>query len=209
MSCRSEPSRMKADQILVRQYVDPGESVGIGPYRVVNAREIEIEFGATVLQQVGQQERHFMHRQRILSGPGDLIPHPWVRRCVDRPGYKLVPGIGKNTSFSSNCAHQGVKHEQTTRNLPSTAVSRRSTAPVVRAETGTSSSNTLRNLLEQMRFDARFIRGKRKCILLVQSFQNLFKAFKVIGCPRMFSGKKFFPIPPAAYKFAIVETVLN
>ena len=48
-------------RIRVGQHFDPGEAVRIGPHRVVNAREINIELAAPFLQKVRQQKRHLVH----------------------------------------------------------------------------------------------------------------------------------------------------
>ena len=52
---------MTADQVFVRERLDPGEAIRVRPYRVVNAREINIEFAAPIFQKVWQEKRHLVH----------------------------------------------------------------------------------------------------------------------------------------------------
>src|SRR5689334_4716784 len=80
------------DEVWIGKHFDPREAVGIGPDWVVDAREVNVEFSAAVFEQVRQQERHLVHREWILSRPGDLVPHVWMRWGVDWPRHEFVPG---------------------------------------------------------------------------------------------------------------------
>src|SRR5438552_9513492 len=102
---------MAANHLLVSKNLYPRESVRIGPHGIVNTGEVDVQFATPVFQQLRQQERKLMHRERVLLGPGNLVPHLRMWWCVDRLGYKLVPGVGKDASFGGNGAHQGVEHE--------------------------------------------------------------------------------------------------
>src|SRR6185503_1886827 len=109
------------DEIRVGQHLDPRKTVGVGPYRVVNTREVNVEFRAAVFEQMRQQERHFIHRQWILARPRRLVPHLRVWRRVNWPRYEFIPGVWIDTAFSCDGAEQRVQHEETTRYGPTTA----------------------------------------------------------------------------------------
>src|SRR5205823_12191493 len=105
------------------------EAVGVRPHRVVDAREVSINLPATVLQEVRQQERKLVHRERVLARPSEFVPARRVRRRVDWTGYELVPGVREHTALCGDSAEQSVEEKERARDLPAAAVARRSRAP--------------------------------------------------------------------------------
>ena len=58
------PSRSEGDMQshfrFIGERFDPRESVGIGPHRVVDAAEINVEFAAAILQKMRKKKRHLV-----------------------------------------------------------------------------------------------------------------------------------------------------
>src|ERR1051325_11741538 len=78
-----------ADEIRSGQHLDPREAVGVGPYRVVDSREVDVKLRAAVFQEVRQQKRHLVHREWILARPRRFVPHLRMRRRVDWARHKI------------------------------------------------------------------------------------------------------------------------
>src|SRR5947207_1195374 len=102
---------MASDQTFISERFNPREAIGIRPHRVVNAREVRVEFAAAFLQKMRQQKRHFVHRQRKFLRPIYFAPHLRMRRRVDWLRYKLIPGVWENAAFGRDRAEQSVEHK--------------------------------------------------------------------------------------------------
>ena len=103
---------VQPDLGLVAQSLDPGEPVGVGPDRVVDAREVDLEPLASFVQELWQEERHLHEGQWILEWPCELVPLLGVRRHVHRPGHELVPGVGKGATLGGHRPHKTVQQKQ-------------------------------------------------------------------------------------------------
>ena len=127
---------VEADEALVGERLDPREPVGVRPDGVVDAGEVHLEAAAPLLQEVRQEERELVQRQRELVRPGQLVPAVRVRRQVDRRGHELVPGVRVRPALRRDRAEQRVQEEEAARDLPAAEVAGRGRAPVVGREPG-------------------------------------------------------------------------
>src|ERR1044071_4846264 len=98
--------RMTSDQAFISERFDPRKAIRIRPHRVVNAREVSVEFPASLFQKMWQQKGHLMHRQRKFLRPIDLAPHLRMRRRVNRLRHKLVPRVWKDAALGRDRGHQ-------------------------------------------------------------------------------------------------------
>ena len=114
-----------------------------------------------------KQERHLVHRERELARPGLLVPHPGMRRRVNRLRHKFVPGIWENSALSSDGAEQSVKHEQGARDRPAVTDPGGHTAPVVTTQFCSRSCNDLRDLFDCFGINAGFIGGEFESVISV------------------------------------------
>ena len=71
---------VQPDLLGIAQHLDPGEPVGVGPHRVVDPREVDLERAAAVGEELRQEERQLVHRERVLDRPRQLVPGVRVRR---------------------------------------------------------------------------------------------------------------------------------
>ncbi len=114
---------VQADLGLVGERLDPAEAVRVGPHRVVDPGEVDVELAAPLEQEVRQEERHLVHRQRKLERPVELVPLVGVLlRQVDRPRHELVPGVGIGAALGGDGAEQGVEQKERPRHLPAALV---------------------------------------------------------------------------------------
>ena len=101
-----------AHLLLVGEHLHPAQPVRVGPHRVVDAGEVGVEPAAAVLEQVREQETQLVLRQRVLLGPGQVLPDAGMRRHVDRPRHELVPGVGERAALGGDRAEQRGDQEQ-------------------------------------------------------------------------------------------------
>src|SRR4030095_1840194 len=99
---------MQADHLLVAEHFDPVKPVGVRPYGVVHASEIYVEFSPSVFEEMRQQERQLVHRERVLARPRQRVPLRWMRRGVDRTRDKFIPRVRIGTAFGRYGAKQGI-----------------------------------------------------------------------------------------------------
>ena len=113
---------VQADFLFIAQGFNPRKPVGVGPDRVIHAREVDIEFRALFFQEMWQEKRKFVDCQRVLGWPGKRIPHRRVGWGMDRPRHKLVPRVGICPARCRHSAHERVEEKQCPRDLPAAEI---------------------------------------------------------------------------------------
>jgi hypothetical protein len=130
---------------LVGQHLDPAEAVGVGPHRVVDAGEVDVDACRALLQEVRQQERQLVHAPAgTRAGQVSSFHTCRVRRQVDRLGHELVPGVRVGAALGATAPEQRVQQEQGARHLPAAQVAGGGRAPVVRRQPGARPATTRR-----------------------------------------------------------------
>ena len=81
---------VQADRVAVGQHLHPREAVGIGPHRVVDAREVDVELAALLLEEMRQQEAHLEEGERVLAREEQLVPVVGRRRRIRMLRDELV-----------------------------------------------------------------------------------------------------------------------
>ena len=198
-----------ADLVLVTQDLHPAQPVGVGPHRVVDADEIGVQPAAALGEEVRQQERHLVLRQRVLQRPGQLLPHARVRRDVDGPRHELVPGVGERAPGSPHRAEQRADEEQRARHLPSAQVAGGRRPPRVTGEAGPRPRDDAGGLGQDCLVDAGFGRGEAERELGVQPGQDLLERLEGDRHARMAGREVLGPVPPAAHELPVVGLRLD
>ena len=133
--CRFRPCRgqrdMAADEVFVRERFKPAEAVGVGPHRVVHPTEVRVELPAAFFQEVRQQDRCLVMRQRVLVGPGHVVPPAVRMHGLGWYGNELVPTVGTYPTLGADRAGQHIQHPQAAGDLPAALVPCRRGAPAV------------------------------------------------------------------------------
>ena len=146
---------MQPYTLRVREHLDPGEAVGVGPDGVVDAGEIDVQVPVSLRRQVRQQERHLHEAQREIRGPRQVVPALRVlRRHPDRAGHELVPRVGKRPAGNRDRPEQRVQEKEHPRDLPSAQVAGRGASPVVGGQPGTRARDDLRHRFDGTGRDA-------------------------------------------------------
>ena len=201
---------VQADLRLVRDRLDPREAVGVGPDRVVDAGEVDVEPPAAVLQEVRQQERHLVHRERVLLRPGELVPLVRVRRRVDRLRDELVPGVRERPAGDADRADERVQQEERARDLPAARGCRRrrcarcgceGACPRRPRHLATSSMTAAATP------DSRSAKAKR--VLGVELLEGTLEGLERRRLARALRLQELLPVPPAPHELAVVEVVLD
>ncbi len=212
--CGFTPDRREGhvtpDEILVGEGLQPREAVGVRPDRVVHAREVRVQFAATVLQEMRQQNRQFVVRERILLGPREFVPVAVRMRVLGWHGDELVPAVGAGSTLGSHRTRQHVEEEQRSCRLPTTFVARCRCTPVVRRQpTRHRTPDVLGNLANLVGVYTTDVLGALGGVVGVEVEQGrcqvVERALHVGAC--------FFeedvPVHPAAHELAVPRAVLD
>ena len=206
---RGRQRHVQSHELLVREDVDPGEAVGVRPHRVVDAREIDLEPAAPILQQVGQQHRHLVHRQRILGRPVEIVPYLGMGRHVNRSGHELVGDVGMRAAFGADRAGERVEQEERAGDLPSAEVAGGGAAPRVGRQARASAPDHLGELGDRRRLDTRLLRCGFERVAFVEPGELGREILKRRLDIRMLGAQILEPVPPAPHELAVVETVAD
>ena len=122
---------MAADLLRVPKHLHPGETVGIGPQRVVDAGEVGVQRGPPGFQEVGQQDRQLMVGERVLDGPLEFVPTTLGFGVGWGNGDELVPAVGVGPTLGAHRASQHVQELEAPGHHPATLVARRRSPPGV------------------------------------------------------------------------------
>ena len=118
----------------VLQRLHPGEAVGIGPDRVVDPAEVDVERAATLVEEVRQQDRHLVVSERELLGPLEVVPLVGVRRTDRVVRLELVHAVAGGTALGGDRTGEHVQEEETAGDLPTAHVAGAGGPPVVAGE---------------------------------------------------------------------------
>src|SRR6266850_7043763 len=132
-----------------------------------------------------------------------------MRRDMNRFWYKLVPGIWKHAAFSCYRTQQCIYHEQAARYLPTAAVSRRSTTPIMTGKSRARRRNNSRNLFKNRGVDPGLKCSELEGVFLVKALKQKLEVFEYRFKFRVLKRKELFPIPPRSNKFPVVQIVLD
>ena len=188
----------------VAQQLDPAEPVGVGPHRVVDPREVHLERAAAVGDQVRQQERQLVHRQRVLRRPGQLVPGVRVRRGVDRARHELVPAVGVRAALARDRAEQRVEQEQRARHLPAAEVARRGAAPGVGRQPRAGGRDHLGDLAQHRGVDAGLARREVERVARPHRGELALEVLEARVRPAERGGHVLLPVPPSPDELAVV-----
>jgi hypothetical protein len=99
---------VQADPLLVAEHLDPRRAVRIGPDRIEDAREVDVE---TLLlrDEVGQQRAHLVVGERVFARVEQLVPDVLRRRLHERLRHELVPAVRRGAALG---ADRSGEHDQ-------------------------------------------------------------------------------------------------
>ncbi len=201
---RRRQRHVQPDLRLVLQHLDPGEAVGVGPHRVVDAREVDLEPAAPLLHQMRQQERQLVHRERVLDGPVEVVPLRRVARQLDRLGDELGPGVEVGAAGRAHRAEERVDQEQRARHLPAALVAGRGAAPGMGRERGAGARDHLGDLAQRRGIDARLLGGALEGEVGVERRELALERLEGLRQLRPLGGEPLLPVPPATHEVAVV-----
>ena len=78
-------------RLFALEHLEPHETIGVNPHRVVDAREINIDVAAPFLEHVRQKNGHLIMCERILDGVMQFVPRFGRGRTLERLGHELIP----------------------------------------------------------------------------------------------------------------------
>ena len=127
LATRRGEGDVAADQLLVREHLQPREAVRVRPHRVVDAREVGVEPAPPLLQEVGQQDRQLVVRASGYS-IGQVSSFQ-LRRAgggfFGGTGMNLFHPFGLVPPSVPDRSGEHVQQQQAPRRLPATLVARR------------------------------------------------------------------------------------
>ena len=195
---RRRQSDVKADPRRVRQHLDPGEAVGVGPDGVVHPREVHVQAPVPLRRQVGQQERHLHQAQGVVARPGQVVPPLRMpRRHADGPGYVLVPRVGVGAAGNCDGPRERVQQKEAAGDLPSAQVARGGAPPVVRGEATSGLRDRLRHRADRGFGDAALRRRELEGVAVVEVFEDPLEGLEVGGLAGVVRLQVLSPVPPA------------
>ena len=106
------------DFAFIPQRFEPEEAVGIDPHRVVDAGKIDVNFAPFFLQEVGQQEAHFVESERPFVGDVQFVPGVARRGNFERLGDKFAPTVGVDAAGRPHAAGENIEEEEAAGHLP-------------------------------------------------------------------------------------------
>ncbi len=120
------------DQLLVPQDLHPRTPVRIRPDRVEDPGEVRVDPPASFLQEMWQQLRQLVMRERPLRRIQQLIPPRLRRGSEEALRDELVPRVELMTTTRAHRPGQHVQQNQSPCRLPAAQIARRRSAPDMR-----------------------------------------------------------------------------
>ena len=143
----------------VLQRLHPGEAVGIGPDRVVDPAEVDVERAAALVEEVRQQDRHLVVSERELLGPLEVVPLVGVRRTDRVVRLELVHAVAGGTALGGDRTGEHVQEEETAGDLPTAHVAGAGGPPVVAGELRRVGADHCSDLADGVGVDAGLLLG--------------------------------------------------
>jgi len=191
---------------LVQQGLDPAEAVGVGPHRVVDAAEVGVDRAAALGHELGQQERHLVHRERVLQRQVQLVPHRHRVGVDGRSRLDLVPAVGVGPAGHGDRAHQRVEEQQAARDLPAALVGDRCRAPRVGRQPAAGAGDGLGDRQQARLVDARLGGGEREGVRRVLGGEQLLEHREGLLALGVAGGEELAPVEPALDVVAVVRS---
>ncbi len=139
----------------VFQHLHPREAVGVGPQRVVDAREVHVELAAAFFEEMRQQETHLEERERELLREQQLVPVLGSRRRIRVLRHEFVRDVQIHSALLAHRAHQDHEEVERAGNLPSPQVTGGRGAPTVSGKRRAGIGNRFSRFQNLVRRDAR------------------------------------------------------
>ena len=200
---------VQPDLVVVGQHLHPREAVRVGPHRVVDAREIDVERAAILLEEMRQQKTHFEKRQRIFLREQQLVPvvgRLWLR---DVPGYELVRQVKADAPFGADRSRQHDEQVEAARNLPAPQVAGRCRSPVMGAEAAARAADRPRRLDNLRGCHTGFVGGelwRELGIELLEQDDEVLEGDGEVGA-RPAQGAA--PVHPGPHELAVIEILVE
>ena len=100
---------MALDLGFIAQRLDPTQSIGVGPHRVVDAGKVQSQLAPAFFKEVRQEKTHLKEGQWIFGCPHHLVPGIRRGRHVGRLGDEFVPPAGRRSADCSDSPGQDCK----------------------------------------------------------------------------------------------------
>ena len=191
----------------VLEGLEPAEAVRVGPDRVVDAREVGVEATASLVEEVGEQDRHLVVGEGVLDRPVELVPLLDRLAALGGSRGELVPAVSAGAAGGADRAGQHVDEEQTPGHLPPTEVAGSGRAPVVRGELRRMTSDDLGDLAEGVTGDPADVLGPFGGVLGVLVEQRLLEALELAGQVGASLLEVGLPVDPATHEVALPGAV--
>ncbi len=188
------------DELLVGERLDPGEAVRVGPDRVVDPAEVDVDLPAAVLEQVRQQDRHLVGATAGTPAATACSFHcSCAARHVRPVRDELVPAVRAGAPERADAAGEHVEEEQGAGDLPATEVAGGRRAPHMCGQPATRGRDDLRQLLDLLGRDLRLGGGEVEGVGGVVLGQPVQEHREVVGrVVRVQGGHVGRPVHPAA-----------
>ena len=194
---------MAVDLLRVFQRFEPGEAVGVGPDRVVDTRKIGVELAAAFVQEVRQQNRHLVVRERKFLWPAQLVP-ALERRCsLGLVRSEFVPAVTGCAALGADRAGEHIEEEKTARDLPAALVACAGSAPVVAGELGRVFADDLSDLADLRSRDASDVLGALGGVLAVVILESSLDRLEGLRHVGVQLGEERLPVDPAAHEVTL------
>ena len=194
-----------ADLGLVGEDFHPRQPVGVGPHRVVDADEVGVELAAALGEEVRQQERHLVLRQRVLQRPGQVLPDAGVRAGCGSAAARTCSSAFGNVPPSVATAPSSAEMRNRVRDTchpPRLPGGRR--APGVAGEPGAGARDDLGDLGKHAGVDPRFGGREVEGELRVEHGEHLLERLERDRPAGEAGLQVLSPVPPPADEVPVI-----
>ncbi len=201
---RSERN-MAADRLRVREHLNPRETVGVGPDRVEDPREVDVHAAAAVLDKVRQDLAHLVVGKRVFGRPDEFVPSLLRWRHVKEGGVELGPGAGRGPPFGADRACQDVQQVQRARHLPAAEVTDGARPPDMGREPAAGARDHLRDLGDLLDRHLTFGGGELEGVFRVLHDEPLDEALECRLVVRVRGRHPLWPVDPFLDEATVIE----
>ena len=113
---------MEANLVLVLEHLEPGETVRVRPDGVVDTCEVDVKLRPLLFEEVREQHRHLVVRQRVFLGPQQLVPTAVRWWHVPVLWFEFDPSRRRHTTFRANGAGEDMEELECSGALPTVEV---------------------------------------------------------------------------------------
>ena len=200
---------MTFDLLGVGERFHPAETIGVGPDRVIDTREVGVEFASPLIEKVRKQDRHLVIGEGKFFRPLEVVPalDSWSTKGCG--GLELVPAIAASSADGRDRAGHDRNEEEATGNLPTTLISRPGGAPVVRGELRWVLADDLGDLADLASRNARDVFCPLGRVLGVVRLEGGTNARKLVGHLGELLGEERLPVHPTLDKVFVPRVVFE